>query len=108
MKNIWTEKELECGMFIIRNDAGKIPFKDADFARTVVFKIGFSMGSDKKYGKISILTDGAYFGLRPTLKELADYLNEDERGYRPLTREELINLLKSSDQGFYYKDKGHV
>ena len=102
MKNIFTESELKCGMFLIRNDASR-PFKNVGFATTVVFKVGFEMNpkDDKKYGLISVLTDGRYCPIAKDLKELAEYLNKDERGYRPITKDEFIELLNSSNQGFY-------
>lgn len=100
MKNLFTEEELECGMFLVKNNAGK-PFKDLGFARTVTFKTGFSHDGEKKYGLSSVLTDGFYVGVANSLKELAEYLNEDEQGYRPLTKEELFQLVSSSNQGFY-------
>lgn len=100
MKNIFTEHELKCGMFIIKNNVGK-PLEDLRFSRTVAFKVGFSHGSVKKYGLSSFLTDGFYSPISDSLKGLADYLNNDEEGYRPLTKDELIELIVSSDQGFY-------
>ena len=100
MKNLFTEQELQSGLFLVRNDAGK-PFKDLGFARTVTFKVGFSHDSEMKYGLSSVLTDGFYVGVAKTLKELVEHLNNNEFGYRPLTKDELFQLINSSNQGFY-------
>lgn len=100
MKNLFTEQELQCGMFLVKNNAGK-PFKELGFARTVTFKVGFSNDGELKYGLSSVLTDGFYVGVANSLKDLATYLNNDEQGYRPLTKDELFQLVNSSTQGFY-------
>jgi len=100
MKTIFTEKEIECGMFIIRNSSLK-KSNDLSFARTVTFKIGFSHESEKKYGICNFLTDGFYVGIAKDKKDLCEWLNNDEIGYRPLTKDEVIEMIKSTNQGFY-------
>lgn len=63
-------------------------------------KIGFDNGNrDKPYGSISCLTDGFYcsIGKKP---EIVKWLNEDQFGYRPLTKEEYIAMVSSTEQGF--------
>jgi len=100
MKNIWTAKEIEAqhGHLIIRNDASK-PFKDLGFARTVVFKIGFGK---MKYGLCNILTDGWYHDVADAAQEFADHLNADERGYRPLTKDEFLQLVDDGAKQIFY------
>lgn len=100
MKNIFTKEELKCGMFLVKNNAGK-PFEDLAYARTVTFKVGFSHDSKLKYGLSSVLTDGLYVGVAYSLEDMATYLNNDPDGYRPLTKDELFELINSSNQGFY-------
>lgn len=102
MKNLFTGEELECGMFIIKNSAGR-PFEDLAYARTVTYKIGFSPNrkDEDHYGLCSVMTDGFYANVSKSLKGLAEHLNKDEHGYRPLTKEELFQLVNSSNQGFY-------
>jgi hypothetical protein len=101
MKNIWTEKDIEAGLYIIRESSPK-GSANLSFARTVVFKIGFSFSKGiPKYGKISCLTDGLFCPLGETTKDIADQLNADEIGYRPLTKEEYIKLIENTNQGFY-------
>ena len=58
MKNIFTEEELQVGMFLIKNNVSK-PFTDKSFARTVTWKVGFVHENGKQfYGLCNILTDG--------------------------------------------------
>lgn len=100
MKNIWTAKEIEAqhGHIIIRNSASK-PFKDLAYARTVVFKIGFAK---KKYGLCNLLTDGWYHDVADTSQEFADHLNNDDIGYRPITKEEFVELVEASAKQIFY------
>jgi len=100
MKTIFTKNEISVGMFIIKNSAKKT-LKDLSFATTVTFKIGFSNTDKFKYGMCNILTDGWYCGLANTLDELCEYLNKDEDGFRPLTKDEFTLMLNSTNQGFY-------
>ena len=100
MRNIFTTKELEMGMFIVRNDAGK-PFIDLTFARTVAFKICYIVGGgSKRYGIVNFLTDGAFIGLADNKQELVDHLNADKEGYRQMTKDEVIQLTATTEQGF--------
>lgn len=99
MRIIFEEKDIQAGLFIIRNSS-PIGSKDFRFAATVVFKIGYCIYSkDKPYGRISALTDGLFIPMG-SKKDIADYLNNDEYGYRILCKEELIDIIKSSEQGF--------
>jgi len=110
MKNIWAPKDVTAGLFIIRESSPKHPTKKGNssvpvpvnigFARTVTYKIGFGQDKKKPYGLISVMTDGWYHDVG-TAEELCDKLNNDEYGYRPLTKEEMFKMLESSDQGFY-------
>jgi hypothetical protein len=100
MKNIFTEEQLKTGMFIIRNDAGR-PITDQSFARTVTFKIIYRHTAEKPHGMCSVLTDGFTYGVANDRKELAEYLNNDDIGFRPLEREEMIELIKTNTQNFY-------
>jgi hypothetical protein len=99
MKNIWNKEEIQNqhGHIIIKNSVSK-PFKDLGYARTVTFKIGFGK---MKYGLCNILTDGWYHDVCNTAEEFAEFLNKDEIGYRPITKEEFIELLLSTNQNFY-------
>lgn len=100
MRTVFTEKEIECGMFIIKNSSPK-KTKDLPFAKTVAFKIGFSHYGDLKYGLCNFLTDGFYVGVAKDKKELCEHLNNDDVGYRPMTKEEVIQIINYSNQGFY-------
>jgi hypothetical protein len=41
------------------------------------------------------------YGLEKTKEMIKNKLNDDEFGYRPLTKEEFIELINSRNQGFY-------
>lgn len=100
MKNIWKTEDITAGLYIIRESSPKNS-PHIGFARTVTFKIGFSRTNEEKpYGKISCMCDGWYCPIG-TKEQVAEYLNNDEYGYRPLTKEEFIKMINSSDQGFY-------
>ena len=100
MRNIFTEKELEAGMFIVRNDAGK-PFKDLNFARTVAFKVSYNIfGESEKWGICNFLTDGCFIGITASKELLADHFNDDANGFRQMTQDEVIQLVLSTEQGF--------
>ena len=112
MKNIWTEKDICTGMYIIREsspkNSGNLPF-----ARTVCYKIGYGYfekeglsekgyKTKQQYCLISMLTDGMVCPIGFTNKDVAKYFNETyDNGYRPLSKEEYIKLINSTNQGFY-------
>lgn len=101
MKFTFEADDIYAGLFIIRkNTQGKTP-TDADFARTVLWKVCFTF-SEKipKYGICNVLTDGLYTSIGDTPQEVADYLNKDSKGYEPVSKEYMINLLKQTNQGF--------
>lgn len=101
MKTIFDATKIAtmCGLYIIRESASK-PFKDIGFARTVTFKICYSV-KNHTYHLCNILTDGCLIGEYKTTNELIEHLNNDEKGYRPLTKEEMWQMLKETNQGFY-------
>ncbi len=99
MRSIWTESDIDAGVYIIRDDSKKNS-SDMAFARTVVWKIGYSDASPKEWGKISVLTDGCYIPIAKDRAEFAEFLNKDLRGYRPITKQEYMRLLESTEQGF--------
>ncbi len=101
MKNLFTEKDIQAGLYIVRETSPK-GSKDLSFKCTVAFKIGWDAKADGgDYGFISIFTDGMYCGVAKNKAEMAAYLNEDQHGYRPLTKAEFIELINSTEQGFY-------
>lgn len=108
MKNIWRPENIVAGLLIIRESSSKHPTKpsgvavpvDLGFARTVTYKIGWTHSKEEPYGLISVLTDGMYIPIG-TKEQMCEHFNNDEYGYRPLTKEEMFKMLESSDQGFY-------
>lgn len=100
MRIFWEEKDIEAGLYIIRNTS-PLNSTDLRFARTVTFKIGYDNCNLKsKYGKMECLTDGWYYPIGNTKQSVADHLNADKHGYRKLTKEEYISMVNSSNQGF--------
>jgi hypothetical protein len=100
MKNIFTKEEIRLGMALIRNDVGK-PIIDNDFARTVTMKVSHSVDNGKvRYGVSFPLSCGLYAQLG-SMDDVLEYINEDRFGYRPITKEEYIQLVESSNQNFY-------
>ena len=112
MKNIFTEQDITAGMLIIKETSPR-GSSDLSFARTVTYKIGFghfgksivpegkSYKTDQEYCLISVLTDGMVIPCGHTKEQMAEKLNVDSAGYRPLTKEEYIAMINSSNQGFY-------
>jgi hypothetical protein len=107
MKYIFEEKDIEACLYVICQTAQDI-FKNPSFAATVVYKIGFCNSPELEeatkgnLGSISCLTDGWYRHIGGK-KEVCEWLNNDPRGFRPLTKEEYIFLVNSSNQGFLNK-----
>ena len=106
MKNkiIWSANDIEKqhGILIIR-ESSPLGSTDIKFARTVTYKIGFSnqVSEKTRYGKISIFTDGWFCPIANTAQEFADYLNNDEYGYRPLTKNEALLLLNDAESQLF-------
>jgi len=112
MKNIWTPKDIEAGMLIIRESSPK-KSTNLSFATTVTYKIGFGhfgekgksekgYDTDQQYCKIAVFTDGLVYPVGFTKQDLCDALNKDEIGYRPLTIDEAISLLEHSKSQLFY------
>ncbi len=100
LKYIWEEKDIICGTYIIKETSPK-GSDNLNFARTVTYKIGFDNNDkEKPVNKISCLTDGWVCPIAKDEKEFAEYLNNDEHGFRPLTKEEYLAMINSTNQGF--------
>lgn len=103
MKFFWEEEDIKPGRFIIcasvKEDASNYPKNR--YAATVVYQIGWqSTKEGNTYGKTSVATDGMWCPIG-TKQEVADKLNADPRGYRPLSRQEFNRIFKHTDQGFF-------
>ena len=100
MKTEFTESNLRIGTFIIKNNVSN-PIMDVGFASTMAFKVVFVVGQyEKQYGLCNFLTDGWVSLQAKTIGELAEQLNNDEYGYRYMTKDEVIQIIKSRTQGF--------
>ena len=99
VKTTFTENDQLTGAWIIRNSS-PLGSTDLGFACTVIYKIGFMTNPDGKgniYTLISAFTDGMIFPIGDK-KTLIDKINADD--YRPLTKEEYIKIISSTNQGF--------
>lgn len=99
MKYKFEEKDIELGTFVIKNSSPK-GSGDLGFASTVAYKICWiPEGKINTYCMVAMFTDGGIFKLG-TKDELLQHINEDKHGYRPLTKQELLNILSHSNNGF--------
>lgn len=95
----WDADDIKAGMYVIKNSS-PIGTTDLGFARTVTYKIGWNCKGDKSFGMIACLTDGMFFSIGDKYA-MVDHLNDDEFGYRPLTKPEYLEMFNDSMQGFY-------
>lgn len=104
MRSIFTSKELEAGMFIIKCDVSN-PIVDFNSARCSVYKIVYLniIGQSTRYELCSVLTDGCCFAMQTDINDLCYLLNNDTHGFRPLTKDEMMLLMKNNNQNFYWK-----
>lgn len=79
-----------CGQMIIRNSSPK-GSKDYSYASTVCYKIGYKAGGNDLF--MFAMNDGLVMKIFEDEKELCDYLNADPVGYRPMTRQDVINII---------------
>lgn len=101
MKFIFEPHDIKAGLFIVRKPMNGKTYKDLDFARTVVFKIGYTFeDSIPKWGICNVLTDGLYSAIGQTEEDVADFLNKDKHGYEPLSKKEMMILMEHTMQGF--------
>lgn len=97
MKILFEEKDFTgCGQMIIRNSF-KPHSNDYAFGITVAYKVGWLV-ANKDILLIS-LADGMVKAFE-SVNALCKYLNEDEFGYRPMTKEEIHSILVSHGSRF--------
>lgn len=93
MRVKWEENDIKVGRYIIK-ESSTFGSTDISFAASVTYKIGFltsRWGERERYVRIAI-TDGMT-SKGYTQQKLADILNENEAGFRPLTQSELIDII---------------
>lgn len=90
MRIFWEEDDIRGGIHVIRESS---PVDDPclSFASSVAYMIGFDAGTDAKT-MISVC-DGMTLHY-DSKQELADHLNNDDFGFRPLEGEALIEVLR--------------
>jgi hypothetical protein len=86
------------GQMIIRNSSPP-KSKDLSFAASVAYKICWLSGRDERNYCLISLADGMIIsGL--TANRLCERLNEDEYGYRPMTKEEIAAIVSEVGNRF--------
>ena len=109
-RNIWEVEDIKCGKFICRESWSE-DSKDIGGLCSVTYKLGWLCnkgGSSASMCKVAI-TDGLILDLRESRLDerdakqvMADYLNNDVEGYRPLTDKQVMrrmeHLLKALEQ----------
>lgn len=103
------------GLFII-NTKGDVN-TNPSYAATVSWKLTWTLETSygpevndngakvfkfNKYTKTNFLTDGLAYSIGNTIEEVCDYLNNNEYGqhFRPMTKKEVLFLIKTRNQGF--------
>jgi hypothetical protein len=101
MKFTFEASDIKAGLFVVRQPRNGKPYCDLDFARTVVFKIGYTFALGiPKWGVCNVLTDGLYQPIGDTEQDVADWLNNNEHGFEPLSKKEMMTLMEHTMQGF--------
>lgn len=83
-----------CGQLVVRNSS-LADSMDLSYKASVSYKIGwiFEPNGETHYFLIS-LTDGMLIKCGPSLENLCTYLNNDSIGYRPLSKQELMDVTQ--------------
>lgn len=90
---IWKAEDIIAGLWLIRNSSTNVK-EDPGFASTVTFVISWRMdGPGNQYGLTNQLTDGMFLDYG-SKAQMAKKLNEDEFGYRAITKEEVMILIE--------------
>lgn len=98
MKILFEEKDFDgAGQMIIRNSF-KPGSTDYAFGITVAYKMGWLIGNPTHVLLIS-LADGTCKPFK-SINDLCKYLNEDEFGFRPMSKEEIHSILVTHGSRF--------
>lgn len=89
-----------CGQVVVRNSSPE-DSTDLSFKASVSYKIGWmhAPNGENHYFMIS-LTDGMITRCGPSLENLCNYFNNDAVGFRPLTKQELMDVMQHLGNGF--------
>lgn len=110
MKYTWEAEDIKAGLYIVRCDSPS-DSKNLGFKLTCSYIISWNLVFDSKTQyTLTSLADGWSHGDVALLKEnikqgysketLAKSLNEDERGYRLLTKSEMHKLVDYATKNF--------
>jgi hypothetical protein len=91
------------GLFIINTKAGEITEKNVGYASTLAWKLCWQISSKDmpKYGKVNVFTDGWFCPMGENYQEVCDYLNNNPKEtYRLMTKDEVLFILGTRQQGF--------
>jgi hypothetical protein len=93
-KTIFEPSDFEGGGQMIIRNSSPVGSKNISFAASVAYKIGWLAFERSKKGRLVMisLTDGMISKPRSE-KEMCEYLNYDECGFRPLTKEETADII---------------
>ena len=102
-KYLWAPEDIKAGRYIIRESSPQNN-DNIRFACSVAYKIGFTFSPDpgkpNTFALVSI-TDGLISSIG-SKQEMADELNNDKFGFRPLKQKDLLQCiahLKSQNTG---------
>lgn len=91
MKPIWKESDIEGGAYVIRNSSPDHS-ENTSFASSVTYMVVRITGT-KQWG-LSSVNDGLIHGMHESKQALVDHLNDDRYGYRQLSGQDLMTVLK--------------
>lgn len=102
IRYIWEVSDIKAGMFISRQNYSKeSPCGQASMTYMIGYRCDIrndgTEGAPAKYTKVSI-TDGM-IGNPRTKEQLAQMFNEDEYGFEPTNKEDVINMIDKIKNG---------
>ena len=79
------------GQMVIRNSC-PVGSTDLSFAASVAYKVGWTTGKGPQKVTLISLADGMVCEFK-NADDLCDHLNTDSHGFRPMTDDEIKNIL---------------
>ncbi len=89
-----------CGQMVVRNSF-PVGCKDYSFGATVSYKVGYRFGEAGKGNDIYLISMADGMCIKHESKQaLCDHLNNDISGFRPMTDDEITNIMLSQHNRF--------